>query len=249
MAQLPNPFGLNQSQSWSQAGAADPAVIRFFNSVYSWMATGLAVTALSSFLVAQWLQGVLNSGNTESLRHLGPIFIGLLILELVLVGVISAATRKLNATAATVLFLLYAAINGVTLCGLFIVYTHAALASAFLISAGTFGAMSVYGLVTKRDLSGVGHFLYMVLFGLVIASVVSLFWHNSAMQVIMNYVGVFLFVGLTAYDTQKLKEIAAQTQGDPALASRLAVNGSLILYLDFINLFLFILRLMNDRRN
>jgi FtsH-binding integral membrane protein len=149
---------------------------------------------------------------------------------------------------ATALFLVYAALNGVVLSGIFAIYAHATLASAFIISAGTFGAMSIFGMLTKSDLTSMGRFLIMALVGIIIASIVSLFWHNTLLQIAINYVGVLVFIGLTAYDTQRLKQVAYQTQGDPALAARFAVNGSLLLYLDFINLFLFILRLLGDRR-
>ena len=247
MSSYPN-APLNYASSWETAEAG-PAVARFFNAVYAWMCAGLALTAVSAYVVAQWVQGIIASGNLAALSNARVVFIVLIIAEFVLVGVISAAVRRINAAVATGLFLLYAAINGVTLAGLFLVYAKASLASAFVVSAGTFGAMSVFGMVTKRDLTAAGQLLYMALIGLVIASVVSIFWHSTMLQVIINYVGVFVFVGLTAYDTQKLKEIAYQTRGDPAMASRLAVNGSLSLYLDFINLFLFILRIMGDRRN
>lgn len=240
---------LNYASSWETAGTGNPAILRFFNTVYAWMCAGLALTGVTAFLVSQWVQGVLASGNTAALGNAGIILIVLFIAEIALVSVISRAIYKINATTATALFLLYAAINGVTLAGIFLVYAKASIASAFIVSAGTFGAMSVFGFVTKRDLTFAGRLLYMALIGLVIASVVSIFWHNTMLQVVINYVGVALFVGLTAYDTQKLKAIAEQTQDSPAMASRLAINGSLVLYLDFINLFLFILRIMGDRRN
>ena len=242
MSQLPNPFGMNRSHPLEYAGPDNPALVKFFNSVYAWMCVGLAITATVAFLVSQ---------NLQILARLGMgTLIGLFVVEIVLVMVIANAINRINATVATALFMLYAAINGVTLAGIFLVYTHATLASAFVVSAATFGAMSVYGMTTTRDLTGMGRIMMMLLIGLVIASVVSLFWHNTALQVLMNYVGVLVFVGLTAYDTQKLKAIANQTGGDSALAARMSIVGSLVLYLDFINLFLFILRLMgnNDRR-
>jgi len=147
------------------------------------------------------------------------------------------------------LFMLYSALNGLTLSAIFIVYAHATLASAFLITAGMFGAMSVYGYVTKRDLTAMGSLLFMALVGLIIASVVSIFWRNSMLTTIINYAGVLIFVGLTAYDTQKLKQIAIATAGDAAMSARLSINGALQLYLDFLNLFLFLLRILGDRRN
>ena len=239
MSQFPNPYGMNRSQPWDMAGSSNPAITRFFNAVYAWMCAGLAVTAAVSWYIAQSPQMVMS---------LYRAWIPLVIVELVLVVVISRAVNKVSTNVATLLFLLYAAINGLTLSVIFLVFAKSTLASAFIISAGTFGAMSIFGMVTKRDLTGMGRIMYMLLIGLVIASIVSFFWHNSALQVIINYVGVLVFVGLTAYDTQKLKAIADQTQDNPALAARLSIVGSLILYLDFINLFLFILQLMGDRR-
>ena len=240
----PDPFN-SYRQTDGYAGeygaqADSQAIARFFNSVYAWMSAGLALTAVVAWYVA---------GHIEILQSLGRGgLIVLFIVELLLVGTISAAVRKINAGLATILFLLYAGINGVVLSGLFIVYTHAALASAFAITAAMFGAMSLFGFFTRRDLSGFGHLLYMLLIGLVIASVISLFWHNSTMTVLMNYIGVFVFVGLTAYDTQMLKQLAVATSGDAALAARLSISGALSLYLDFLNLFLFLLRMMGDRR-
>jgi FtsH-binding integral membrane protein len=239
MSQYPNPYGMNRSQPLDYAGPADQAITRFFNAVYAWMCVGLAITASVAYLTAQ---------NVDVLRQMGAGILLLFVVEIVLVMVIVRAVNRINATMATVLFLLYSAINGVTLAGIFLLYAKSTLASAFVVSAGTFGVMSVYGMVTKRDLTAMGQIMIMLLIGLIIASVVSLFWHNSMLQVAINYLGVLVFVGLTAYDTQKLKTIADQTRNDPSLAARLSIVGSLVLYLDFINLFLFILQLMNDRR-
>jgi FtsH-binding integral membrane protein len=235
MSQYQSPFGMNRQQPLDYASQADSAgMVRFFNAVYAWMAVGLAVTAVVAFLTSQ---------NIAFVSGIGHMLIPLFLVEIVLVMVIARAVNKISAPMATLLFVLYAALNGVTLAGIFIVYTHATLASAFVVSA-----VSVYGMATKRDLTGMGRIMMMLLIGLIIASVVSIFWHNTALQVMMNYIGVLVFVGLTAYDTQKLKMIAQQTENDPAMAARMSVVGSLVLYLDFINLFLFILELMNDRR-
>ena len=239
MSQLPNPFGINRSHPLDYAGPDNPALVKFFNSVYAWMCVGLAITATVAYLVSQ---------NVDVLMRLGMgTMIGLFIVQIVLVMVIANAINRINATAATALFVLYSALNGITLSGIFLLYAKATLASAFIVSAGTFGAMSVYGMTTKRDLTGMGRIMMMLLIGVIIASVVSLFWHNSMLQVAMNYIGVLVFVGLTAYDTQKLKMIADQTQNDSAMAARLSIVGSLMLYLDFINLFLFILRIMGSK--
>jgi uncharacterized protein len=247
MSTMPNPFG-----SFSNPGAypaeygsdqaVSQAVARFFNSVYAWMCAGLGITALVAWVLAmpqhQYILASLGRGGVIAL------FIG----ELVLVGVISAAIQKISTPVATLLFLLYAGINGILFAGIFIIYPQAVLASAFAITAGMFGAMSVYGFVTHRDLTNLGAMLFMALIGLVIASVVSIFWSNGILNTLINYVGVLIFVGLTAFDTQKLKQIAVATSGNAALAARLSISGALSLYLDFLNLFLFLLRIMGDRR-
>ena len=238
----PNPFGPSQPYGLDYAAPDQTAVIaRFFNSVYAWMAAGLALTAVVAWYVAA------NFGPIFQTIGLGGFF-GLFAVQLILVFTISAAVQRISAPVATALFLLYAALNGVTLSGIVLAYTHAAIASAFLVTAGMFGAMSIYGFVTRRDLSAWGSLLFMGLIGLILASVVSLFWHNTLFQVAINYLGVLIFVGLTAYDTQRLKVIALQTAGVPQLASRLAISGALALYLDFLNLFLFLLRAMNGNR-
>jgi len=243
MSQIPNPFGNVRRggmplQYESQADSV--TVAQFFNMVYAWMASGLALTAV----VAWWVS---TQPQIFSLLR-GPGLLILFIAELALVWTISAAVNKLSATAATVLFLIYSALNGITLSVIFLVYAHSTIAGAFVVTAGTFGAMSAYGFLTKRDLSGMGSFLFMALIGLVIASVVNMFWANSALYWIITYAGVLIFVGLTAYDTQMLRSVAIQTSGNPALAARLAINGALRLYLAFINLFLMILRIMGNSR-
>jgi FtsH-binding integral membrane protein len=241
MARMPSPFGPSRPYEMQYESAGNAAVIgRFFNAVYAWMAAGLALTAV----VAWWM-----STRPDLMMQLGRGgFFGLLIAEFILVMVISAATERLSPTVATVLFLVYAAMNGVTLSGLFYVYTQSTLAGAFVVTAGMFGAMSLYGMFTRRDLSGWGSILFMALIGLILAMIVSLFWHNSAFATIVNFAGVLIFVGLTAYDTQMLKHIAVATANDQRAAARLSVNGALHLYLDFLNLFLMLLRLMGNRR-
>jgi FtsH-binding integral membrane protein len=224
----------------AQAGSS--ILVTFFNAVYGWMCAGLALTAV----IAWWV-----SHNPQVMMPLlsGPAIVILFIAQLGLVITISAATRKLNATAATVLFLLYASINGLMFAGIFVIYPMATIAGAFIASAAMFGAMSVYGMVTKTDLSGMGRILMMLLIGLIVASVVNFFIASNALSWALSYLGVLIFVGLTAYDTQRLQQVALATGGDAALASRMAITGALILYLDFINLFLFILRIFGNRRN
>jgi FtsH-binding integral membrane protein len=220
--------------------AGSPTLVAFFNAVYAWMAAGLGLTAV----VAWWA-----STQPEVMNHLrGPMLIFLVIAELGLVITISAAIQKINATAATVLFLIYAALNGLTLSVIFLIYAHATLAGAFIASAAMFGTMSVYGMVTKSDLSGLGKIAFMGLIGVIVASIVNMFLANTMLTWIVSYIGVAVFVALTAYDTQKLKQIALQTAGDAQLSARLSINGALILYLDFLNLFLFMVQIMGDRR-
>jgi FtsH-binding integral membrane protein len=241
MSTYPNPF---QAAPLDYEQQLDRGVlVTFFNAVYAWMAAGLGVTAV----VAYWV-----STRPDILAQIlhGPILIGLVIAELALVWTVAGAVQRIGPAAATVLFLVYAALNGLTLSVILLIYAKALIASAFIISAAMFGATSLYGMVTKRDLTSLGAFLFMGLIGIIIASIVSIFWHPTILTVLINYIGAFLFIGLTAYDTQRLKMIALQTQNDGSMAARLAISGALALYLDFINLFLFILRILgnNNRR-
>jgi uncharacterized protein len=242
MSRFPSPHNPPRSYGLDYSSVGDrSAVAAFFNNVYAWMSAGLALTAVVAWYVSTnqaLLAWVFGTG----------IWIALLIAQLVLVFTISAAVNRLSPSAATALFLLYAALNGLTLSIIFLAYTGSSIAGTFFATAGTFGAVSVYGFVTKRDLTRLGSLLFMALIGLIIASVVNIFWANSTLYWIITYAGVAIFVGLTAYDTQRLREIAIATANDPRMAARYAINGALTLYLDFINLFLLLLRLMGDRR-
>jgi FtsH-binding integral membrane protein len=243
MQQFPSQFGPSgQPQELQYESRADSTTVAaFFNAVYAWMAAGLALTAVVSWWVSTqpqiWQQ-----------LFRGPAILILIVAQLALVITISRAINKISAGVATALFMLYAALNGLMFSVLFLVFAKASLASAFVVSAGMFGAMSLYGFVTRTDLSRLGAILFMALIGLILASIVNIFWANSTLYWIITYAGVFIFVGLTAYDTQKLRVIAVQTAGAPALAARLSVTGALTLYLDFINMFMFILRIMGNRR-
>jgi uncharacterized protein len=212
---------------------------RFMASVYRWMTLGLGVTALIAFSVA---------GSEDALRFvLGNrlVFFGLIIAELGLVIAISAAANRLSAAAAGGLFLLYSALNGATLSVVLLAYTGSSVALAFVTTAGTFGAMSAFATVTRRDLSSWSSFLFMGLIGIVIASVVNVFLHSSAMSFVISCAAVVVFTGLAAYDTQKLRALARAGGGSAAMP----VNGALALYLDFVNLFLALLRLLGNRRD
>jgi FtsH-binding integral membrane protein len=206
------------------------------------MAAGLALTAVVAWAVA-------DSPSLTAVARNGLVLIAAFVVELGLVIAISGAINRISAATATALFMLYSAINGFVLSMLVWSYSHTSLGGTFAVTAGTFAAMSVYGYTTKRDLTRIGSLLFMALFGIIIASVVNFFFASSLLYWGITYVGVLIFVGLTAYDTQKLRVIATQTSGNPALASRRAIVGSLLLYLDFINLFLLLLRLMGNRRN
>lgn len=209
--------------------------------VYAWMTAGLLTTGAISMAVA----------NTPALVSLifgnMILFFGLIIAELALVWVLSANLMRLSPAAATGMFLGYAALNGLTLSVIFLAYTAASIASTFFITAGTFAVMSLVGYTTKRDLSGMGGILFMGLIGIIIASIVNIFVASSALYWLISVIGVLVFVGLTAYDTQKIKRMIAQVRGEDA-EGRVAVYGALNLYLDFINLFLFLLRLLGNRR-
>jgi FtsH-binding integral membrane protein len=210
--------------------------------VYAWMTAGLFVTAaVASF--------VFNSTALSSLIFGNPlIFFGLFIVEIIAVVGLSAGINRLSPAAATAIFMGYAALNGLTLSAIFLAYTQASIASTFFVTAATFGAMSFYGYTTKRDLTSVGNIAIMALIGLLIASIVNIFLHSAALYWVITYAGVLIFVALTARDTQKIKQLATQVN-DERSAGRIAVLGSLILYLDFINLFIFLLRIFGVRRN
>ncbi len=215
----------------------------FMRGVYVWMAVGLAVTAFCAYATLS-SQAVLNFifGNQM-------IFFGLIIAELAIVFTLSAAVHKLSSFAATGMFILYSVLNGVTLSAVLLVYTSQSVFTAFLTTAGMFGAMSLYGLVTKRDLTGMGSFLMMGLFGIIIAMVVNMFLGSSTLDLGISILGVFIFLGLTAYDTQALRNMGESGPMDDALAIRRGtIIGALKLYLDFINIFLMLLRLFGDRR-
>jgi len=219
-------------------------VNEFIRSVYNWMAIGLGLTGFVAYYVA-------NSPSLVKLIFQNQIlFFGLIIAELALVFTLSARVNKMQASTATALFLIYSALNGATLSFIFLVYTASSITSTFFICAGTFVACSIYGWTTKRDLTSIGGFLTMGLIGIIIATLVNMFIRSSAMSMIISYIGVIVFVGLTAYDTQHLKTMS-MTQPDgleAGVVRKGAILGALRLYLDFINLFLMLLRIFGDRR-
>ena len=212
----------------------------FLSQVYTWMTAGLLVTsAAAAYTVSA--PSVLN------LIYGNPFTIWLLFLaQIGLVIGLSARIDRLAPFTAAALFIAYAALNGLTLSALFLVYTYTSIAQAFLATAATFGVMSLYGATTKRDLSTAGNLLVMALIGFFVGSIVNLFWANSALYWVLTYLGIAIFIGLTAWDTQQIKRMSEQAHDDTT-ARRLAIIGALKLYLDFINLFLLLLRIFGSR--
>jgi FtsH-binding integral membrane protein len=209
----------------------------FIRSVYAWMFGGLMLTAAASL----W---VVSSQSMQRLIFGTPLRWVLLLGELGLVMFLSFRITKMSAAAAASSFLVFSLLNGLTLSAIFFVYTTGSITQAFVTAAGMFGAMSIYGTVTRRDLTSWGSFFFMGLIGIIICSVINMFLHSSALGFAVSFIGVFVFLGLTAYDTQKLRAYATA----PQLRENLAVYGALALYLDFINLFLMLLRLFGGNR-
>ena len=228
-----SPNGLINEQAGSR-------VQTYMSHVYGWMTVGLLLTALVAWFA---------SSNMALIQLLYKGMWVLLIAELALVFVISGMINRLSGAAATTLFMLYSVLNGCTFSIYFLVYTSSSIASVFFITAGMFAALAFYGYTTKRDLSSFGRFLFMGLIGLVIASLVNIFMHSEPLMWAITYIGVFVFAGLTAYDTQKLKELGdGLPQDDQNIFRRYVILGALQLYLDFINLFIMLLRIFADRR-
>ncbi|TCL62406.1 hypothetical protein EDC14_102525 [Hydrogenispora ethanolica] len=214
----------------------------FIAQVYAWMTFALGITALVAWFVQatpELLTAILGNSWT---------FIGLLIAELLLVIFLTKAIDRLSGQVATFVFFAYAMLNGVTFAAIFLVYTMSSIAATFWITAATFGAMSFYGYITKRDLTSIGNFCGMALLGLIVATLVNLFFQNNMIYWITTYAGVLIFVGLTAYDTQKIKNIHSEALGGEEGERKVAILAALALYLDFINLFILLLRFFGRRR-
>jgi FtsH-binding integral membrane protein len=233
------------------AGVMDAGLRTFMLRVYNYMLIGLVITGASAWAIANTSIGGLFFHVVQTGRG---VTLGLTILGMVavfapigLVLLLSFGINRMSAGAAQLTFWVYSALMGVSLATILFVYTASSIAQVFFITAATFGAMSLYGYTTKRDLTGWGSFLFMGLIGIIIASVVGMFWHSSALQFVISIAGVLIFTGLTAYDTQKIKEIY-YVGDDGTVAGRKAILGALSLYLDFINLFFMLMRLFGDRR-
>jgi len=224
---------------------AEVLVSDYVRSVYNWMGIGLALTGFVAYYVS----------TSESLLRLvfgNPLLLLVLIVaELGLVFSIAGMVNRMSAGTATALFVIYSGLNGVTLSSIFLIYVQSSIVSTFFVCAATFIACSLYGWMTKKDLTSLGGFMMMGLIGIVIASLVNLFIKSSSVSMIISYIGVFVFVGLTAYDTQKIKHMAMTQPAnlDGAVVRKGAILGALSLYLDFINLFLMLLSIFGQRRD
>ncbi len=213
----------------------------FITRVFGWMAGGLVTTGLIAAYVAT------NPAAVKAVFGSGLIWV-LVVAQLVVVLGLSWAINRISAAVAMGAFLLYAALNGVIFSSIFLVYTAESIGLTFFITAGTFGAMCLYGATTKRDLTSLGSLLFMALIGLILASVVNIFWHSSGLYWVVTYAGILIFVGLTAYDAQKIKQMHAAGMEGTEADRKAAILGALALYLDFINLFLYLLRLFGRKK-
>jgi FtsH-binding integral membrane protein len=219
---------------------AGEQITAFLRSVYAWMAGGLAITALVATLVAS------SPAIVGAIAGSRLLFWAIVIAQLGIVFVLSGRVHTLASSTASMLFVAYSALTGLTLSFVLLAYTGESIATTFIVTAGMFGALAAYGTLTKKSLEGWGQFLFMGLIGVVLASLVGIFWQSSALQFVITFMGVIVFTGLTAYDAQRLKAMAlALPQGQ---AGSYAIMGALTLYLDFINLFLMLLRIFGDRR-
>jgi len=216
---------------------------KFISKVYGWMSLALLVTGLVAYFVSQ-IPGIISVIATNQL-----LFFILIAAEFGLVIWLSARITKMNVSTAISAFMAYSILNGITLSLIFLIYTASSIALTFFVTAGTFAVMSVYGYFTKTDLTRIGKIFIMLLVGIVIASIVNMFMRSPAMYWLITYLGVAVFVGLIAYDTQKIKNYFLEIEGNNRLISRIAIIGALTLYLDFINLFLFLLRLFGGARS
>jgi FtsH-binding integral membrane protein len=228
-------------RTYSGAYPTAERVNNFIRGVYGWMAAGLGITAVTAWVVAS-SPVLIRAIVTNRL-----LFWALVIAQFGIVITLSARVQKLAPATAAMLFAAYSMITGVTLSFVLLAFTGESVASTFVVTAGMFGALALYGTTTRRDLTGIGSLAFMGLIGIVIASIVGIFWHNDALQFIISFIGVIVFTGLTAYDAQRLKAMALAMPG--AGTGSYQIVGALALYLDFINLFLFLLRFMGNRRD
>ena len=231
-------FNLSSRERELSMSAAFPALMR---KVYVWMTLALALTGFTAYGVAT------SPGIITALYSNSVLLWGLVIAEFAIVFGVSAAINRLSLSTATLLFVLYSVINGALFSSIFLVYTMSSIASVFFITAGTFAVMALVGYTTKKDLSSMGKILFMALIGIIIATIVNIFLKSSGLETVVSYLGVLIFVGLTAYDSQKIKNMLQMAPDASEGAQKLALLGALTLYLDFINLFIYLLRIFGRR--
>jgi FtsH-binding integral membrane protein len=232
---------LSSPRGFSASLPVAERVSEFLRAVYGWMCAGLAITACSAWFIA---------GSPSIVRAIATnrlLFWLLMGAQLGIVIALSARVEKMAASTASLLFVAYSALTGVTISFVLLAYTGESVTTTFLVTAGMFGSLAAYGTMTRRSLAGVGQFLFMGLVGVVLASVVGIFWHSDGLQFVISFIGVIVFAGLAAYDAQRLKAMALASPSGPT--GTYAIVGALALYLDFINLFLFLLRFMGNRRD
>jgi FtsH-binding integral membrane protein len=246
MSQFPNPYANRASSRGDMLGYESQAdsitVAQFFNTVYAWMCVGLALTAVVGWYVAH------NAAALGLVYSSRGAYTAIALVAFAIAWFVQSQAGKLSVPVATTMFLVYAATIGALFSGIFLIYPAKTLVAALVLTGGTFGAMSVYGFVTKRDLSRIGAIFVMLALGFVIASIVNIWLASAMLDWVITYAILVLFIGITAYKTQQLREIAVSLHGDPQTAQRYAIVGSLVLYISFINLFISILRILGNSR-
>jgi len=231
---------VNNKRSWDTPSMSFPALMQ---KVYTWMTLAMLITGVTAY-------GVANSPSILNMIFSNQIiFWGMIIAEFGLVFALSGMLNRLSLTTATLMFVGYSVLNGAVLSSIFLVYTLSSIGQVFFITAATFGVMAFIGYTTKTDLTSMGKILFMALIGIIIATVVNIFVGSTGLQTVISYLGVLIFVGLTAYDSQKIKRMLYEQEASDEGAQKLALLGALTLYLDFINLFLYLLRILGSRRD
>ena len=230
--------GVQERNSWGSS-VSFPALMQ---KVYTWMTLAMVITGVTAY-------GVANSPSLLAMIGNQIVFWGMIIAEFALVFMITGMLNRVSLTTATLMFVAYSVLNGAVLSSIFMVYTMSSIGQVFFITAATFAVMAFIGYTTKTDLTSMGKILFMALIGIIIATVVNIFLHSTGLQTVVSYLGVLIFVGLTAYDSQKIKNMLYDQDAADESAQKLALVGALTLYLDFINLFLYLLRILGSRRD
>ena len=247
-----NNWNIEQTENVSRVKISESSVKAFVSSVFLYMTGALLITAVSAYVFSTmdgFIAMMYNFNPATGVAKLNLFGYAIVFAPLIMVLIMGAGFNRLSAPALFALFFTYSAVMGMSLSSIFLVYTGASIFKTFIVTAATFGTMAAVGYTTKTDLTKFGSILIMALVGIIIASIINVIWYSSTMDLIISIAGVLIFTGLTAYDAQKIKQLAYQLDNSTAIASKFAVMGALNLYLDFINLFLFLLRFLGDRRN